>query len=198
MCLLFETIRITDGIACNLDLHEKRLNRSRLRLCGLSDELRLSGYIRVTEACRSGIFRCRLIYGAEVVSVEFTPYVPAAVKTLRLVQADTLTYDHKYLDRSSLAGLINRDLADDILIIKEGFVTDSSYANIVFTDGRKWVTPDTPLLSGTMRESLILHGIIEAERITVDDLGRFTHFRLINAMLGFDAPLLPVSSIIRK
>ena len=198
MCQLFETIRITDGVAGNLDLHEKRLNRSRLRLYGLSDELRLSDYLRVPEEYRSGIFRCRLIYGAEVVSVEFTPYVPAAVKTLRLVEADTLTYDHKYLDRSSLAGLINRDLADDILIIKEGFVTDSSYANIVFTDGRKWVTPDTPLLSGTMRESLILDGIIEAERITVDDLGRFTHFRLINAMLGFDAPWLPVSNIIRQ
>ena len=198
MCLLFETIRITDGIAGNLDLHEKRLNRSRLRLYGISDELRLSDYIRVTEEYRSGIFRCRLIYGAEVVSVEFTPYVPAAVKTLRLVQADTLTYDHKYLDRSSLAGLINRDLADDILIVKEGCITDSSYANLVFTDGGRQVTPDTPLLSGTMRESLILDGIIKAERITVNDLGRFTHFRLINAMLGFDAPRLPISNIIRQ
>ena len=198
MCLLFETIRITDGIAGNLDLHEKRLNRSRLMLYGLSNELKLSDYIRVPEEYRSGIFRCRLVYGAEVVSVEFTPYVPAAVKTLRLVQADTLTYDHKYLDRSSLAGLINRDLADDILIVKEGCITDSSYANIVFTDGWRQVTPDTPLLCGTMRERLILDGIIKAERITVDDLGRFTHFRLINAMLGFDAPLLPISNIIRK
>jgi 4-amino-4-deoxychorismate lyase len=198
MCLLFETVRITDGIAGNLDLHEKRLNRSRLMLYGLSDKLRLSDYIRVPEDYRSGIFRCRLIYGAEIVSVEFTPYIPAAVKTLKLVQADTLTYDHKYHDRSSLAGLINRDLADDILIVKEGCITDSSYANIVFTDGWRQVTPDTPLLHGTMRERLILDGIIKAERITVDDLGRFTHFRLINAMLGFDAPQLPVSNIIRK
>ena len=113
------------------------------------------------------------------------------------MHADTLTYDHKYLDRSSLTGLINRDLADDILIVREGCVTDSSYANIVFTDGRQWLTPDTPLLPGTMRERLLRDGIIEAERITVDTLGRFTHFRLINAMLGFDSPLLPIENIIR-
>jgi hypothetical protein len=48
-----------------------------------------------------------------------------------------------------------------------------------------------------MRERLLRDGIIEAERITVDTLGRFTHFRLINAMLGFDSPLLPIENIIR-
>jgi len=170
---------------------------SRRKLYGLIDELRLTDYINVPEDCRSGVFRCRVVYGRRVVSAEFTPYLPAAVKTLRLVHADTLAYDHKYLDRSSLTGLISRDLADDVLIIKEGCVTDSSYANIVFTDGRQWVTPDTPLLYGTMRERLMLDGIIKADRITIDTLGQFTHFRLINAMLGFDSPLLPIENIIR-
>jgi 4-amino-4-deoxychorismate lyase len=197
MCRLFETIKIADGNPCNLGLHDVRMNRSRQMLYGLNDELRLSEYIRVPEECRSGVFRCRVVYGHDVVSTEFNPYSPAAIKTLKLVHANTLTYDFKYLDRSSLTGLINRDEADDILIIKNWCVTDSSYANIVFTDGQKWVTPDTPLLCGTMRERLLLDGVIEAERITVDDLGRFTHFRLINAMLGFCAPLLPAKNIIR-
>ena len=196
MCLLFETIRIDNGEARNLDLHDRRLNRSRRKLYGLSDEIRLSDYIHVPEDCRSGVYRCRVVYGRTVVSTEFTPYVPAAVQTLRLVHADTLTYDHKYLDRSSLTGLVNHDLADDILIVKEGCITDSSYANVVFTDGRQWLTPDTPLLHGTMREMLLRSGIIKAERITVDTLGQFTHFRLINAMLGSDAPLLPIENII--
>jgi len=196
MCRLFETIRITDGKPVNLDLHEKRLNRSRRKLFGLNDDLSLSDFIRVPEDCREGVFRCRVIYEQEVVSTEFTPYVPAAVRTLRLIHADTLTYDYKYLDRSSLTGLINRDLADDILIVKEGNITDTSYSNIVFSDGKQWVTPDTPLLCGTMRERLLADSIIKAERITVETLSRFTHFRLINAMLGFDAPLLPIENII--
>ena len=196
MCLLFETIRIDNGEARNLDLHDRRLNRSRRKLYALNDEIRLSDCIYVPEDSLSGVYRCRVVYGRTVVSTEFTPYVPAAVQTLRLVHADTLTYDHKYLDRSSLTGLVNHDLADDILIVKEGCITDSSYANVVFTDGRGWLTPDTYLLHGTMREMLLRSGIIKAERITVDTLGQFTHFRLINAMLGSDAPLLPIENII--
>jgi 4-amino-4-deoxychorismate lyase len=68
---------------------------------------------------------------------------------------------------------------------------------VVFTDGRQWFTPDTPLLPGTMRERLLGDGTIKAERITADTLDRFTHFRLINAMLGFDSPLLPIDNLIR-
>ncbi len=113
MCRLFETIRITNGKPVNLDLHEKRLNRSRRQLFGSDHDLSLPDFIRVPEECRAGVFRCRIIYGPEVVATEFTPYVPAAVRTLRLVHVDTLAYDHKYLDRSGLTGLINRDLADD-------------------------------------------------------------------------------------
>jgi len=197
MCRLFETIRITDGKPVNLDLHEKRLNRSRRQLFSPGNDLSLPDFIRVPEDCRKGVFRCRVIFGPEVISTEFTPYVPAAVRTLRLVHADTLAYDHKYLDRSGLTGLINRGLADDILIVKEGNITDTSYSNIVFSDGKQWVTPDTPLLCGTMREKLLADGIIKAERITVETLSRFTHFRLINAMLGFDAPLMPITNIIK-
>jgi 4-amino-4-deoxychorismate lyase len=197
MCRLFETIRITDGRPGNLDMHDQRLNRSRRQLLGLKDDVRLSDYIRVPEECSTGVFRCRVIYGQKVVSAEFIPYVPALVRTLRLVHADTLMYDHKYLDRSNLTGLIDRDIADDILIVKDGFVTDTSYSNIVFTDGHQWVTPDTPLLHGTMRERLLRDGTIKAERITIDSLSHFTHFRLINAMLGFESPILPITNIIR-
>lgn len=197
MCRLFETIRITDGKPANLKLHEIRLNRSRRKLYGLHDDLRLSDFIRVPEDCLEGVFRCRVIYGQEVVSTEFSPYVPASVRTLRLVHADTLAYDHKYIDRSSLTGLINRELANDILIVKNGYITDTSYSNIVFYDGKQWFTPDTPLLCGTMREKLLSDGIIKADRITVETLECFTHFRLINAMLGFDAPQLTIANIIR-
>lgn len=46
MCRLFETIKITDGTPGNLYLHDQRLNRSRRKLYGLTDDLRLSDYIR--------------------------------------------------------------------------------------------------------------------------------------------------------
>ncbi len=197
MSLLFETIRICNGEPGNLGLHEKRLNSSRRRLFGSNDEIRLSDHVRVPGDCLNGIYRCRVIYEESVISVEFIPYQPAAVSTLKIVRADNIDYGYKYLNRNCLTGLIDRGAADDILIVRNGCITDASYANIVFTDGVQWVKPDTPLLRGTMREKLLREDAIREERITVRDLDRFTHFRLINAMLGFDSPVWPVENIIR-
>ena len=196
MCRLFETIKISDGKPENLYLHNERLNHSRKLLFGKSDQLRLEDFINVPENARKGLFRCRVIYSDSVISIEFTPYIPAIIKTLKTVEADWLEYDHKFLDRKPLQSLIDKNVADDILIVRNGCITDTSYANIVFTDGKKWVTPDTPLLKGTMRAFLLSKGVIIEERITINDLTRFTHLRMINAMLGFAAPDISVSSII--
>jgi len=196
MCQLFETIRIIGREPQNLGLHEERMNRSRRQLFGNNDLLKLSDYITVPDADKDSITRCRVIYDKSVSSIEFSPYIPANIKTLKIVNAGTLTYDHKYLDRSRLTALIDKRTADDILIIKDGCVTDVSYANIVFTDGERWITPDTPLLHGTMRELLLRKGVIKMDKITINEISLFTHFKLINAMLGFDAPLLPVSNIV--
>jgi 4-amino-4-deoxychorismate lyase len=198
MCLLFETIKIINGEPQNLPLHDERMNRSRHELFGTKDLLKLSDYIEVPYNDEDNIIRCRVTYSTSIKSVEFSTYIPAEIKTLRIVDAGTLVYDYKYLDRSSLTALIDKKAADDILIIRNGCVTDASYANIVFTDGERWITPDTPLLPGTMREFLLRKGLIRSDRITINDLSRFTHFRLINAMLGFNAPLLPVSNIIKR
>lgn len=195
MYRLFETIKITGGEPQNLSLHDERMNRSRRKLFGTSDLLKLADHIEVPDAYNDSIIRCRVTYATSISSVEFSPYISADIKTLKIVDAGELVYDYKYLDRSGLTALIDKRKADDILIIRNGCVTDVSFANIVFTDGRLWITPDTPLLPGTMRELLLRKGLIKTGRITINDLSTFTHFRLINAMLGFDAPLLTVSNI---
>jgi len=196
MCQLFETIRIFEGKPLNLNLHNERMNRSRQILLGKNDELKLEKHINVPDNAKEGIFRCRIIYADSVISVEFTPYFPAIIKTLKTVEAGYLVYDHKYLDRSSLISLIDKTIADDILIIRNGCITDTSFTNIVFSDGHRWLTPDTPLLPGTMRELLIRQGLIKTSRIKLNDIYSFSHFRLINSMLGNEGPLHPVSFII--
>lgn len=195
MCRLFETIKISGGEPLNLSLHEERMNRTRRDLLGISKILRLAGYLSVPPDSVNETYRCRIIYGASIDTVEFSKYMPADIRTLKIVYAGKLNYEYKYLDRSGLTSLINKNAADDVLIVRHGCITDASYANIVFTDGKQWVTPDTPLLRGTMREMLLRNGIIQAARITIDSLSGFTHFRLINAMLGFEGPLLPVNNI---
>ena len=196
MCQLFETIKIINGKPNNLHLHEKRMNISRHSLFNNNDILSLSDTIQVPEDFRSGTVKCRVIYSSSIKSVEYLSYTTANIKTLKKIEAGNLDYSYKYTDRSCLTSLIDKSLADDILLVKNGCITDVSFANIVFTDGNLWVTPDTPLLYGTMREFLILRGVIESVKIRVEDLSLFTHFRLINAMLGFEAPLIPLSGIV--
>ena len=164
MSLLFETIRICNGEPFNLVLHEQRLNLSRRKLFGSTGGISLARHIRIPDDCRSGAYRCRVIYEESIISTEFMPYLPASVRTIKIVTADDIDYSLKYLDRTCLTGLIDRNAADDVLIVKNGRVTDTSYSIIVFTDGRQWLTPDTPLLRGTMREKLLLEGTIKKKK----------------------------------
>ncbi|MEA3462083.1 MAG: hypothetical protein U9R49_09400, partial [Bacteroidota bacterium] len=59
-----------------------------------------------------------------------------------------------------------------------------------------WVTPDTPLLPGTMRASLLKKGKISGHRIAPEDLNGYQKLKLINAMNDLEhAPELPIASI---
>lgn len=109
MSRLFEIIKICDGEPQNTGLHEKRLNESRRRLFGSTTEISLAEYIRVPDDCRSGIYSCRVIYEASVISVEFIPYQPAMVPPLKLVHTDEIDYGMKPLEESVTGSLDGTD-----------------------------------------------------------------------------------------
>ena len=54
---------------------------------------------------------------------------------------------------------------DDVIIVRNGLITDSSYANLIFFDGREWITPKVPLLEGTCRARLLASGKIKTGNI---------------------------------
>jgi 4-amino-4-deoxychorismate lyase len=86
------------------------------------------------------------------------------------------------------------DPEQQIIFIKDGRITDSSYSNLIFYDGYRWLTPGEPLLAGTMRASLLADWKIHEEHINPNQLHLFKTFKLINALNNFeDAPEYPVS-----
>lgn len=146
---------------------------------------------------RRGVFKCRVVYDDESTEVSVTPYTPKTIRTLKAVTDDNIQYRHKFSDRTALENLYAmRGDCDEVLIIKEGEVTDSSFSNIVFRRSGRWYTPARPLLRGTMRQSLLEDGKIEAITIRKEDVPTFETFRLINAMIGFDSPEQGVANII--
>ncbi len=187
---LFETIRVVDGNLMNIHHHNERFTRSRKNLFHLDDKIYLEDIIDLPPYAKTGLYKCRIVYTSEIISVDFEPYTPRTIQSLKLVTCDSINYSYKYLDRRVLMELkTQRGEADDILIIKEGLLTDTSYSNILLFDGQSWVTPKTPLLAGTLRNSLISNGIAREKFLTVKHLKQAKKIRLINAMLPFDAEI---------
>lgn len=132
--------------------------------------------------------RCTVEYNAAGVSGwRAVKYEKRDIRRLVPVVSD-IDYHMKYADRSGLDRL--KSLVGDgeePLIVQKGFVTDTTFANVVFQrhDG-KLVTPRKPLLEGTKRARLLAEGIIYEQDITPYELVEFRKFYLINAMRDID------------
>lgn len=187
MCLLVESIKIDNGEICNLALHNKRFNNARKEVFGAKIDLDLDWVIRIPAEYREGIVKCRVLYGKQVQKVEFEKYSYRPIRSLRIVVKNDAEYNYKKVDREWITELCkNKESCDDILIIKDGFVTDISRANIILFDGKNWVTPNTYLLNGTKRQLLLEEEKISEVEVKQSDIGKYEKARAINAFLDFE------------
>lgn len=194
MCRFIESIRIEDGRICRLRQHTERCNRTRAAFWKEEPPVDLKQVVAVPS--EKGIFKCRIVYGREIEEVTYTPYQMRQVNTLRLVVDDAVDYTYKSTDREGLNRLYaRRDGADDVLIVKDGRLTDTSIGNVAFFDGQKWYTPLHPLLKGTMRAFLIERQVIEEKDILVADLGRYSKIMIFNAMIDWGSLCLPADNL---
>ena len=189
MSLLFETIKIVSKKMLNVSFHNERMNRSRYELFGCRDELNLNEVVEIPNDITKEVYKCKVIYSDTIKDVEFRKYIPRKIDHLKLLQCDEIDYSYKYLDRSVFEELLKKNNCrenEDILIVKNGRITDTTYSNIVLFDRIEWHTPLSPLLKGTKRAKLIFHKRILEKDILVEDLQHYEKLVLINAMLEFD------------
>jgi len=198
MCQLVETIKCKNGKLENLRYHQARFDLSRMNLFDNEKVIHLREVIEIPTKFRNGLFRCRVVYSSEIENIEFHPHVFRKIESLKLVEDNSIDYHLKFTDRKKLNELFEkRGDCDDILIVKNGCITDSYIANVVFFDGCEWWTPSTPLLHGTRRAQLIEEGKIKVCRITPNDLHRFEKAGLINAMQDLnEMPEVKIENII--
>ncbi|MFN7115696.1 MAG: aminotransferase class IV [Saprospiraceae bacterium] len=191
-----ETIKVQNGKLYNVSYHNARLNRTRRMLFNSQYDIDLHNIIAIPDNLSENIYKCRVIYDIDIINIEFTPYQIKPIHSLQLIEANELDYSYKYLDRNVFTELLQHTTADDILIVKNGFLTDTSYANVVFWDGNQWLTPATPLLPGTKRQYLLDIELIKSSPLRPADLHRFSQARLINALLDLDnGPIIPIQNI---
>lgn len=132
-------------------------------------------------------YKARVVYGEQgVEAVEYAPYFIRNINSLQVVADDTITYGYKSTDRSCLNALVaQKGNCDDIIIVKHGLLTDTSFTNLAIFDGKHWVTPRHPLLPGTKRAALLDKGMIQKADITLEDLRNANKVSLFNAMIEF-------------
>lgn len=189
MSLLFETIKVINKKLLSVSLHNERMNRSRYELFGCKNELNLGELIEIPSDITKDVYKCKVIYSDTIKDVEFRMYAPRRIEKLRLAYRDEIDYSYKYLERTIFKKLLKENNCkenEDILIIKNGRVTDTSYSNIALFDGKEWYTPKFPLLKGTKRARLILDKRIIEKDILAEDLKYYEKIIMINAMLEFD------------
>jgi len=198
MSLLFETILIQNGVPQHLAWHEQRMMLARKELWNNRTPVELGKLLFVPPEFSSGFVKCNIHYGPDIHQVRFAKYEKKIIRSLKLVDGSGVDYHLKYSDRSALDSLFAlRENCDDIIIVINGFLTDSSMSNLIFSDGKQWVTPANPLLKGTRRNRMVAGGGIIEKEIPVADLNLYAGCKLINAMRDPDEEILiPLSEII--
>ncbi len=177
--IFFETIKCEDYEVFNLNFHEDRVAKT------IAKNLNLQDYIYPPS---NELLRCKVVYDeSSILSVDFFPYKKREINTFKIIEVDELEYSKKYFDRTELEQLFDkRESCDEIIIIINGLVTDTSIANIAIFDGDNWITPKKPLLVGTTRTRLLKNAELIEKDITLEMLLNSKKLALMNAMIDFD------------
>ena len=194
------------------------MRESRARLFAVDEPIRLVSLLNAPPDIGAGRYKCRLPYGRSIGPAEYSPYTPLPITNLVVVESPHFDYSYKWSDRSRFESLKSRgkkilsearsrgggkswdrDIDSgcfEIIIAIAGRITDTTYSNIAFYDGERWLTPSHPLLEGTKRRELLQSGLLSESEIMIDDIESFRSVTMINAMLDPGDIELPIDSIV--
>lgn len=197
MCQFIETICYEGGCFQRIGLHNDRCNRTRNHFFGLQPNLQLELYLNIPTHLKNQTVKCSVTYGIEIIDIKYDLYKIRPVNSLQMVSDNEIDYSFKYADRTKLNALFqSRGQSDDILIVKDGLITDTSYANIIFNRNGKWYSPQNPLLRGTRLESYLQENRVTPALLHSKDLSLFSEARIINAMISIEnSPVIPIENI---
>jgi len=183
MLQLIETICYENGTFHRVPLHEERMNRSRRHFLGVCAPILLTQALEVPGNLKNRKVRCRVTYSEAIENIDYEAYTIKNIQSLKLVNGGSIDYSYKYKNRDSLNRLLEeRGKQDEILIVRNGFITDTSFTNIVLLQNGYWYTPALPLLTGTRRTDYLFQRKIFPRNIRQEELKYYEEARLINAM----------------
>jgi 4-amino-4-deoxychorismate lyase len=183
MYQFLETIKLDKGKFYNLKFHQKRMDETFYKHYKTFNQVEIKKILKLPNGYNGKLMKVRLMYNQLGYQIEFHLYKSKNLRSVKLVMANHIDYSYKTIDRTVLSKLKEQNMGyDEVLIVKNKMVTDTSYSNIVFFDGHCWHTPNTFLLNGTQRQLLLSKKLIKSTSISINDLNKFSSFKLINAL----------------
>ncbi|ASK31114.1 aminodeoxychorismate lyase [Chryseobacterium sp. T16E-39] len=186
MFQFIESIKVEDQEIFLLDLHQKRVNETFAHF-GKEGSIDLSKLFKNLDHDEDGLFKLRIAYDLDKkVRTKMIPYAIPEIQDFQLVENNTFDYSFKFEDRKELDKMKMKSKAEEIIIVKNNHITDTSFSNLLFMKGKEWYTPTTYLLNGVQRQNLLKKKKIKEMEITLQNIKQFSHFQLINALNDFD------------
>lgn len=197
MSRFIESIKIEDQKAFLLDLHQKRVNQTFAHF-GEEGSIDLAKIFKNLEHDEDGLYKLRIVYDLDKkFTTQLIPYAIPEIENFQLVENNSYDYSFKFEDRKEFEHMKTKAKTEEIIVVKNNHITDTSYTNILFLKGKEWFTPTTYLLNGVMRQHLLHEKKIKETEITLQNIKEFSHFQLINAMNDFDDMFIyPIERIV--
>ena len=197
MSRFIESIKIEDQKAFLLDLHQKRVNQTFAHF-GKEGSIDLAKIFKNLEHDEDGLYKLRIVYDLDKkFTTQLIPYAIPEIENFQLVENNSYDYSFKFEDRKEFERMKAKAKTEEIIVVKNNHITDTSYTNILFLKGKEWFTPTTYLLNGVMRQHLLHEKKIKETEITLQNIKEFSHFQFINAMNDFDDMFIyPIERIV--
>lgn len=197
MSQFIESIKVEDQEIFLLDLHQKRVNQTFTHF-GKEESIDLGKIFNSLQHDEDGLFKLRISYDLDKrVRTQMIPYAIPEIQNFQLVENNSFDYSFKFEDRKELDKMKMKSKAEEIIIVKNNHITDTSFSNLLFLKGKEWFTPNTYLLNGVQRQYLLKQKKIRETEITLQNIKQFTHFQIINALNDFDDMFIyPIDRII--
>lgn len=182
MSRFIESIKITSNGASLLSYHQKRVDTT-FQSFGKMGSIDLEKIVSSHDKVDSGLYKLRIVYDLEGrFESTLIPYFSLLFASFQLVERPTISYRFKKEDRQELDLALQKVKPSQALITQNGFLTDSTFSNLVFLKEGSWYTPESYLLNGVQRQYLLDQEQIQEIPIGITDLQSFSHFALINAL----------------
>ncbi|MCD7971845.1 MAG: aminotransferase class IV [Candidatus Azobacteroides sp.] len=180
-----EVIKVKDGIYYNIPSHIERMNNTTNHFYAKKIEVNLSTEI-IPVKLRTGLVKCRIEYSDVIHAIEFSSYSFRNIQKVGFVRNDHIDYSFKYIDRTPLNEMLMQSRCDEIIIVKNGLVTDASSSNLVFENETGMYTPSSYLLPGRKRKLLLQQKKIKERLISMQDIEKYKTVHFINTMIDLE------------